>query len=135
LIVIISWDYKINNCCRRRCRPKSYSEKSELLAFWLSRKLNLRETVLKQENAKHNSRENKLVYSICYYLFIYTAFSPIKVRHIYNCVVILWVSSESLLFYAKWAIFGYINNKFHSMKWWRCPLCTKPTCLIGSSQY
>jgi hypothetical protein len=26
-------------------------------------KLNLRETVLKQKNAKHNSRENKLVYS------------------------------------------------------------------------
>jgi hypothetical protein len=27
-------------------------------------KLNLRETVLKQKNAKHNSRENKLVYII-----------------------------------------------------------------------
>ena len=27
-------------------------------------KLNLCETVLKQKNAKHNSRENKLVYSI-----------------------------------------------------------------------
>ena len=27
-------------------------------------KLNLRETVLKQKNTKHNSRENKLVYSI-----------------------------------------------------------------------
>jgi hypothetical protein len=28
------------------------------------------ETVLKQENAKHNSRENKLVYSICHLLEI-----------------------------------------------------------------
>ena len=28
---------KKTNRCRRRCRPKSYREKSELLAFWLSR--------------------------------------------------------------------------------------------------
>jgi hypothetical protein len=33
-------------------------------------KLNLRETVLNQENAKHNSRENKLVYSNGYHMDI-----------------------------------------------------------------
>jgi hypothetical protein len=40
----------------------SYREKFEL--FLVIAKLNLRETVLKQKNVKHNSHENRLVYSI-----------------------------------------------------------------------
>ena len=28
--------------------------------------------------------------------------------------------------------FTYILERLHSMKWWWCPLCTRPTCLVGS---
>jgi hypothetical protein len=60
------WDVTINkyNRCRRRCRPKSYRENFWTFSILVIAKLNLCETVLKQKNAKHNSRENKLVYSI-----------------------------------------------------------------------
>ena len=42
-----------------------------------------------------------------------------------------WVS-EWLLFRANWAIFQlyYGKNKLPLLKWWRCPLCSKPTRLI-----
>ena len=52
-----------NNQCRRRCRPKVIPRKVWTFSILVIAKLNLRETVLKQNNAKHNSRENKLVYS------------------------------------------------------------------------
>ena len=38
-------------------------------------KLNLRETVLNQKNAKHNSRENKLAYSTYNYNYFFTIHS------------------------------------------------------------
>jgi hypothetical protein len=42
---------------------KVIQQKIWTLSILVIAKLNLRETVLKQENAKHNRRENKLAYS------------------------------------------------------------------------
>ena len=46
---------------RRWCRPKSYGK--FFFSILVISKLNLHETVLMQKNGKHNSCENKLVYS------------------------------------------------------------------------
>ena len=46
-------------------------------------KLNLRETVLNQKNAKHNSRENKLVYSNGYHMDI-GAYIPKSASYLYD---------------------------------------------------
>jgi len=42
--------------------------------------------------------------------------------------------SERLLFKAKWSFFQlyYGENKLHSMTWWWCSRCTRPTQLIES---
>jgi hypothetical protein len=42
--------------------------------------------------------------------------------------------SERMPFNAKWVIFQLYHgeNKLHSMKWWWCPLCSRPTRLVGS---
>jgi len=40
---------------------------------------------------------------------------------------------EWLLFNTKWAIMQLYHgeNKLHSMKWWWCSFCTRPTHLVG----
>ena len=64
-----------------------------------------------------------------YFKYVYHWYFNICIRKRY------WISKR-LLFNAKWAIFQVYNGekKFHSIRWWLGPFCTRQTWLVGFTE-